>query len=119
MSFVHRPIVMSERGIVVSGPHKASEIGAEVLRAGGNAADAAVSAAAALCVAIAHMNGLGGDCFALHYDARSGQTIAINGSGAAPKRASIVRYSEAGLTSVPKRGPLSISVCGLVDAWQS
>src|SRR5262249_31184934 len=119
MSFAHRPIVMSRKGIVVSGHHTASEVGAEVLRRGGNAADAAVATAAALCVAVPHMNGIGGGCIALYYDVRAGRTIAINGSGAAPARASIEHYRSAGLAQIPKRGPLSLSVCGLVDAFES
>lgn len=117
--FVHRPILMSEAGAVVSGHHKASEAGAAVLRAGGNAMDAAVAASAVLCVAIPHMNGLGGDCIALHYEARSGRVTAINGSGRAPQAATIDAIRAAGHAAMPARGPLSIPVCGLVDAWQA
>ncbi|NIR31456.1 MAG: hypothetical protein GWN84_19520, partial [Gammaproteobacteria bacterium] len=65
MSFVHRPIVMGRRGMVVAGHHAAAEAGARVLREGGNAMDAAVTAAATLAVAIPFMNGVGGDAFAL------------------------------------------------------
>ena len=87
---------MSEAGMVVSGHHKASEAGAAVLRDGGNAIDAAIAASATLAVAIPHMSGLGGDCIALYYHARSNQVIAINGSGAAPTGASASRIRDLG-----------------------
>jgi gamma-glutamyltranspeptidase len=117
MAQVHRPILMTEHGAVVAGHHRAAEAGAAVLRRGGNAFDAAVTTAATLCVAIPNMNGLGGDAFALLYDARSGQVTAVNGSGAAPRRATVAAYRERGLESIPERGPLSISVPGMVHAW--
>jgi len=116
--FVHRPIVMTDAGVVASGHHKASEAGASVLREGGNAIDAAVAASAVLSVAIPHMNGLGGDCIALYREAPSGQTFAINGSGRAPRSASPDRIRAAGHERMPSRGPFTVSVCGLVDAWE-
>jgi gamma-glutamyltranspeptidase/glutathione hydrolase len=119
MTLIHQPIVMSDAGIVVSGHHKASDAGAEVLRRGGNAIDAAVAASAVLCVVIPHMSGLGGDCFALYYEAHSERVTAINGSGAAPMKANRSFYTAAGYTAIPMRGPLSLSVCGLVHAWQA
>lgn len=119
MTQVHRPIIFSDAGMVVSGHHRASEAGARVLRAGGNAMDAAVAASASLCVALPHMNGLGGDCFALYYDARSRSVTAINGSGAAPAAATAERFRALGHATIPPRGPLPISTCGLVHAWQA
>ena len=115
----HRPIVMSDAGMVVSGHHKASEAGATVLRDGGNAIDAAVAASAVLAVAIPHMNGLGGDAIALHRDARSGRTFAINGSGCAPRSLSPQVVLEAGHERMPMRGPFSVSIPGLVHAWEA
>jgi gamma-glutamyltranspeptidase/glutathione hydrolase len=116
--FVHRPILMSDAGIVVSGHHKASEAGAAVLRAGGNAMDAAIAASATLCVAIPHMNGLAGDAIALYHDAATRRVTAINGSGRAPAAATPDAIRGAGHAVMPKRGPLTISVFGLVDAWE-
>lgn len=118
MAFTHRPILMSDAGIVVSGHHKASEAGAAMLRRGGNAMDAAIAAAAALAVAIPHMNGLGGDAIGLFYDAREDKVTAINGSGRAPGKATIERYRRLGCDEIPQRGPLSISVPGVVRAWE-
>jgi gamma-glutamyltranspeptidase/glutathione hydrolase len=117
MTFVHRPVLMTEEGAVVSGHHKASEVGAAVLRDGGNAIDAAIAASAALCVAVPHMNGIGGDCIALYFDAETRSTTVINGSGRAPLAASADAIRQRGHSEMPGRGPLSISVCGLVDAW--
>ncbi len=115
--FVHRPVVMGQRGIIAAGHHRAAEAGAAVLREGGNAMDAAVTAAATLAVAIPHMNGLGGDAFALWFDQKTGETVAINGSGGAPSRATIEAYRAGGHAAIPQRGPLSISVPGVLDAW--
>ncbi|MCX7354965.1 MAG: gamma-glutamyltransferase [Alphaproteobacteria bacterium] len=117
--FVHRPIVMTKRGLVVAGHHKAAEAGAAVLREGGNAMDAAVAAAATLTVAIPHMNSVGGDCFALWFDARRSYVSAINGSGGAPAKATIEHYRSLGHAAIPERGPLSISVPGVPHAWQT
>jgi gamma-glutamyltranspeptidase len=118
MKTSHRPIIFSNDGLVVSGHHRASEAGAAVLRAGGNAMDAALAASAALCVALPHMNGLGGDCIGLYYDAARREVTAINGSGAAPAQATVEHLRAAGLTSIPPRGVWPVSVCGLVRAWQ-
>ena len=115
--FVHRPIVMGRRGMVVAGHHLAAEAGARVLADGGNAMDAAVTAAAALSAAIPFMNGVGGDCFALWFDAARGEAQTVNGSGGAPAAATIDAYRARGLERVPTRGPLSISVPGAPHAW--
>lgn len=119
MEFVHRPIIFSDAGMVVSGHHRASEVGADVLKRGGTAIEAAVASSAALCVAMPQMNGIGGDCFALYFDSRDGKVSAINGSGATPGNATPEFYRLAGRKEIPSRGPLSISTCGLVHAWQA
>lgn len=117
--FVHRPIVMSDAGMVVSGHHKASEAGAAVLRDGGNAVDAAIATSAVLCVAVPFMNGLGGDCIALTFDAASRSAVAINGSGRAPALSTQEALRRRGHKTMPKRGADSISVFGLVHAWHA
>jgi gamma-glutamyltranspeptidase/glutathione hydrolase len=89
-----------------------------MLRQGGNAMDAAVAAAATLAVAIPHMNGLGGDAIALYYDARADKVTAINGSGRAPAAATVAHYRGLGHEAIPRRGPLSMSVPGVVRAWE-
>ena len=114
---VHRPIVVSRKGLVVAGHHMAAEAGVRILQQGGNAMDAAVAAAATLAVAIPHMNGLGGDAFALWFDRTKAQVFCINGSGGAPNKATLAHYQSLALDEVPQRGPLSISVPGAVHSW--
>ena len=112
----HRPVIMSKRGMVVAGHPLASAAGAAVLRGGGNAMDAAVAAAATLAIAIPFMNGLGGDAIALHATA-NGDVIAINGSGRTPRSISVEGLRKRGLTSMPQRGPVPVTVPGVVAAW--
>lgn len=119
MTLTSRPIVMSEKGIVVSGHHRASEAGADILRRGGNAFDAAVACATTLAVAIPNMNGLGGDAIALAYVAGTGTVHAINGSGKTPAAADVEEFKRRGLDSIPQRGPLSMTVCGVAHAWNT
>lgn len=112
----HRPVVMSERGMVVAGHPRASEAGAAILRSGGNAMDAAIAAAATLAIAIPFMNGIGGDAIALHA-APNGPVTAINGSGAVPRSVSACALRERGFASMPRRGPIPVTVPGVVAAW--
>jgi len=103
------------RGGVVASEHPiASVIGAEVLKRGGNAFDAAVATSLALAVTLPHLGGLGGDFFAL---ARlsSGEIVFINGSGYAPSKLTPELVRSRGFSSMPRRGPLAISVPGMVD----
>ncbi|WP_286846301.1 gamma-glutamyltransferase, partial [Spongiibacter sp. UBA6593] len=103
---------------VISTPHTlATEAGMQMFRAGGNAVDAALAAAAVLTVVYPHQCALGGDAFAL-VESASGDVTAYNGSGAAPAGldADLLRARYDG---IPDAGPLSISVPGLVAAWYS
>ena len=88
----------------------------EVLRAGGNAVDAAIAASALLCVAEPQMTGIGGDCFVL-YSPRAGLPKALNGSGVAPAKAAVAWYAERGFKDIPSRSPHAVTVPGAVDAW--
>lgn len=101
--------------MVVAGHHRAAEAGALMLREGGNAIDAAVATAATLAIAIPFMNGLGGDCIALYARSRDDIT-AINGSGAVARAASVAEFQRRGITKMPMRGPLTVSVPGFVSA---
>jgi gamma-glutamyltranspeptidase len=105
-------------GMVVCPHHLASEAGAEILRAGGNAIDAAIATQAALAVVYPHMTGLGGDAFWLIYDAKSQQLQGLNGSGRAANQATPAFYQDRGMATIPQRGPLAaITVPGAVDSW--
>ena len=90
-SVSRRSPVYGRRGMVATSQPLAVAAGLEILAAGGNAADAAVATAAALNVTEPTSTGIGGDCFALYYDAQTGQVSALNGSGRAPAALSLER----------------------------
>src|SRR5690349_521439 len=85
----YRSPVLARRGMVASSQPLASQAGLSILMQGGNAADAAVATAGALSVTEPNSTGLGGDCFALFYEAKSGRVTALNGSGRAPRALTI------------------------------
>ncbi len=95
-----RSPVLARRGMVASSQPLASQAGLSILMAGGNAADAAVATAAALNVAEPTSTGIGGDMFALYYDARTRQVTALNGSGCAPAALTIDLIKAQGLASI-------------------
>jgi gamma-glutamyltranspeptidase/glutathione hydrolase len=101
-------------------PHPlATQAGVEVLRAGGNAVDAAVTANAVLAVVYCHSCGLGGDAFALVWSPAERRLHGYNGSGRAPAALTIELVRERGHDEMPARGPLPITVPGAVDAWEA
>jgi gamma-glutamyltranspeptidase/glutathione hydrolase len=91
--------------------------GLEILSQGGSAADAAVATAAALNVTEPTSTGLGGDMFALYYDASLRQVSALNGSGRAPRSLSLERLSEEGFKELPAYHPYTITVPGACAGW--
>jgi len=102
------------KGVVASEHPLASVVGAQVLRRGGNAVDAAVATSLALTVVLPHLGGIGGDFFALIRDP-DGHVRFVNGSGPAPRRLNRALVLRQGHDRMPAHGPLSISVPGLVD----
>ncbi len=88
----------------------------DVLRAGGNAVDAAIATVAVLCVVEPHMTGIGGDCFVL-YSPKGGVPVALNGSGRAPMKATADWYRAHGIRAIEVETPHAVSVPGAVDAW--
>lgn len=113
----NRPDVRGIQGAVSAGHPLAAAAGYDVLRRGGNAMDAAVAMAGVLAVVRPHMNGVGGDAFALYYEAETGRVHAMNGSGRAGAMATPALFAERELDEVPGNGPLSVSVPGAVAAW--
>ena len=99
-------------GGIASQIHYASLAGLEILRNGGNAFDAAITVSSVLTVLLPHTSSIGGDGFILAKDS-SGELIAYNGSGRSPRRFPVEKYLEI----KPVRGPLTVTVPGLVDLW--
>jgi len=110
-----RSPVLGRGGMVATSQPLASAAGLSALRAGGNAVDAAVTAAAVLSVIEPTMTGIGGDLFALVFDARRGVLRGLNASGRSGRGARPEGF--AGLQAVPSRGALSVTVPGVVDGW--
>jgi len=112
-----RSAVMARNGMVCTSQPLATQAGLEVLRRGGNAVDAAIAANAVLGL-IEPMNcGMGGDLFAIVWDAKTQRLYGLNASGRSPYATSIDLYKSKGMASMPGRGPLSWSVPGCVDGW--
>jgi gamma-glutamyltranspeptidase/glutathione hydrolase len=111
-----RSVVMSRRAMAASSHPLAVEAAVRILRAGGNAIDAAVTATAALGVVEPMSTGLGGDCFAIIYNAREDRLMAINGSGRASISASADALLGSGFDVVPLEGPHSVTTPGALDA---
>jgi gamma-glutamyltranspeptidase / glutathione hydrolase len=107
-------LVRGSRGAVASPHYLASEAGMGVLRAGGNAVDAAIATNAALAVVSSYMCGLGGDAFWIIAD---GEFHGLNGSGRSAKRATIEATTAAGLDEMPLRGPWTVTVPGAIHSW--
>ena len=102
----------------VSSDHPlASAAGAEVLRRGGNAIDAAITMAGVLTVTRPHMNGPGGDAFMIYYDAKTKQVYTLNAAGRAGSKATPAFFAGRNLKEVPSSGILSVSVPGAPQAW--
>ncbi len=110
---------MSTHGMVATSQPMATQAGLAVLQSGGNAMDAAIAASAVLCVTEPQATGIGGDCFLLYHEARSGKLHGLNGSGRAPARATLEEFERRGLMQVPEFGILSVIVPGAVHAWQA
>ncbi|MGH2355963.1 MAG: gamma-glutamyltransferase, partial [Chloroflexota bacterium] len=107
----------AQRGMVASASPAAAAAGLRVLMGGGNAFDAAIATAMVEGLTLPASCGLGGDTFAVLYDARSGTVQAINGSGVAPRRASRDDFISRGLTTMPLHGIHSVSVPGAPHAY--
>jgi gamma-glutamyltranspeptidase/glutathione hydrolase len=111
--------VLARGGLVCASVPRAAAAGREALARGGNAIDAALAAAAMLCVVEPMSTGIGGDVFALVWSEREGRLLALNGSGRAPRAATLEAYRARGLERVPARGILSATVPGAVHAWET
>jgi gamma-glutamyltranspeptidase / glutathione hydrolase len=112
-----RSMVISRRGVVSAENPLAAQAGASVLAHGGNAVDAAIATNAVMGVAEPMMNGIGGDLFAIVYEAKSGKLYGLNASGWAPAGLSIEFLKSKGIAKMPQDGIQSVTVPGAVDGW--
>jgi gamma-glutamyltranspeptidase/glutathione hydrolase len=111
-------MVISRGGIVAAESPLAAQAGVRILERGGNAVDAAIATNAMMGVVEPMMNGIGGDLFAIIYDAKANKLYGINASGWAPKGLTIEYLQKQGLKSMPQQGVNAITVPGAVDGWQ-
>jgi gamma-glutamyltranspeptidase/glutathione hydrolase len=112
-----RSVVSTPYGIVASSWVQASQAGASILDKGGSAIDAAIATNAVLNTSEPMMNGMGGDLFAIYWDAKSGKLYGLNASGWAPQGLTIDHLRAKGTTSMPQKGIDSVTVPGMVDGW--
>jgi gamma-glutamyltranspeptidase/glutathione hydrolase len=104
-------------GMIATSQALASGAGLKAMQDGGNAIDAAITAAAVLAVTEPSMNGIGGDLFALVYDARTRKVYGLDSSGRSSHRATPEEFARRGLKDVPDNGPLSVDVPGVIEGW--
>ena len=113
-----RSEVIAPHGMVAASQPLAAQVGLDILKAGGNAVDAAVAVNAVLGLVEPHMNGVGGDLFALVWHAETEQLYALNATGRAPHAISRETLVRQGYERMPGDGPLTWTVPGAVDGWQ-
>jgi gamma-glutamyltranspeptidase / glutathione hydrolase len=113
-----RSTVFGTRGAVACEHPSAALAGIRVLDAGGTAADACVAMAAAMAVLSPMQTGLGGDAFLLFYEAETGRVTGLNGAGRAPEGATLEKLLDRGVSEMPERGGLTVTVPGAVRLWE-
>ncbi len=112
-----RSQVIAQHGMAATSHPLSTQVALDVLKAGGNAIDAAIAANAMEGVVEPHVNGIGGDLYAIVWDAKTKKLYGLNGSGRSPKSLTLAEFKKRGLTHIPSTGPLPVSVPGCVDAW--
>lgn len=115
--FASRSEVIGQNGMVATSHPLATQIGLDILKKGGTAIDAAIAANVALGLMEPTGNGIGGDLFAIVWDAESKKLHGLNASGPAPKDISIDYFRGNDLEKIPSYGPLPVTVPGAVDGW--
>ncbi|HEV2383344.1 MAG TPA: gamma-glutamyltransferase [Terriglobia bacterium] len=113
-----RSMVITRRGIAATSQTLASQAAAQILSRGGSATDAAIAANATLGVVECMMNGMGGDLFAIEWDAKTGKLTGLNASGWAPEKLTPALLRQKGFASMPHQGIYSVTVPGAVRGWE-
>jgi gamma-glutamyltranspeptidase/glutathione hydrolase len=112
-----RSVVATQFGMVATSQVSASQAGARILERGGSAIDAAIAANAVLNVTEPTSNGMGGDLFAIYWEAKTGKIYGLNASGWAPKALTIEHLHQKGITGMPQFGIDSVTIPGVIDGW--
>lgn len=116
-AFATRSEVIAQHGMAATSQPLASQVALDILKKGGNAIDAAIAANATLGLMEPTGCGIGGDLFAIVWDAETEQLYGLNASGRSPQSLTLEYFLENGYTSIPATGPLPVSVPGAVDGW--
>ena len=117
-SYQSRSVIMARNGIVATSQPLAAQVGLDVLKAGGSAADAAIAANAVIGLTEPMSCGVGGDLFVIYWDAKQKKLYGLNASGRSPYGIDRAQVLAKGHTAIPTAGPLSWSVPGCVDGWE-
>ncbi len=116
-AFATRSEVLARHAMAATSHPLATQAALQVLRDGGTAVDAAIAANAVLGLADPGNSGIGGDLFALVWDAKTRRLHGLNASGRSPRGLTLEEFTRRGLTQIPATGPLGVSVPGCVDGW--
>ena len=115
--FATRSEIIAQHGMAATSQPLVTQIALDILKRGGSAVDAAIAANAALGLMEPTGSGIGGDLFAIVWDAETQKLWGLNASGRSPASLTLDVFRNAGLTKIPARGPLPVTVPGCVDGW--
>jgi len=116
-AFASRSRIIAQHGMAATSQPLATQVAIDILKRGGNAVDAAIAANATLGLVEPTGNGIGGDLFAIVWDAKTQRLYGLNASGRSPYSLTLQHFKDLGLEGIPARGPLPVSVPGCVDGW--
>ena len=116
-TFATRSEVIAQNGMAATSQPLATQVALDILKKGGNAIDAAIAANATLGLVEPTGNGIGGDLFAIVWDAKTQKLYGLNASGRSPKSLTLSYFKENDYKKIPALGPLPVSVPGCVDGW--
>jgi gamma-glutamyltranspeptidase / glutathione hydrolase len=117
LPFATRSEVIAQNGMACTSQPLATQVALDILKSGGNAIDAAIAANAMLGLVEPTGNGIGGDLFAIVWDAKTQKLYGLNASGRSPYELTLDYFKENGYEKIPSHGALSVSVPGCVDGW--
>lgn len=116
-AFASRSEVIAQHGMAATSQPLATQVALDILKNGGNAVDAAIAANAMLGLVEPTGCGIGGDIYAIIWDAETKTLHGLNGSGRSPQSLTLDYFKQQGITEIPKFGALPVSVPGTVDGW--